>query len=105
MMRADRAIGATFAAAVIVAMSSCAAPRGIDSIGGYVDDASITSTVKSRMVEDKTIDSQAIAVDTANGNVTLSGVAKTTIEKATAESIAIKVRGVKSLQNNVVVRP
>ena len=104
-MRVHRAIGATFAVAVIAALSGCAAPRGIDSIGGYVDDASITSKVKSRMVEDKTIDARAIAVDTANGNVMLSGVAKTTIEKATAESIAIKVRGVKSLQNNIVVKP
>ena len=104
-MRADRVIGAAFAAAVIAAASGCAAPRGIDSIGGYVDDASITSTVKSRMVEDKVVDSQAIAVETSNGNVLLSGVARTTIEKATAESIAIKVRGVKSLQNNIVVRP
>ena len=104
-MRADRAVGTVFAAAMIAAMSSCASPRGIDAIGGYVDDSSITSTVKSRMVEDKTVDAQSIAVETANGNVQLSGVAKSTIEKATAESIAIKVRGVKSLQNNIVVKP
>ncbi len=104
-MRADRAVGAAFAAMVIASVSSCAAPRGIDSIGGYVDDSSITSTVKSRMVEDTTVDSRAIAVETTNGNVMLSGVARTTIEKSTAESIAIKVRGVKSLENNIVVKP
>ena len=104
-MRAHRAIGTVFAAAVIAAVSSCSSPRSLDAIGGYVDDSSITSTVKSRMVEDKTVDVQAIAVETSNGNVGLSGVAKTTIEKATAESIAIKVRGVKSLQNNIVVKP
>ncbi len=104
-MRADRAVGALFAAAVIAAVTSCSSPRGIDAIGGYVDDSSITSTVKSRLVEDKLIDPKAIGVETANGNVMLSGVTKTTVEKATAESIAIKVRGVKSLQNNIVVKP
>ena len=104
-MQADRGIGAALAAALIAAVAGCATPRGIDAIGGYVDDASITSTVKSRIVEDKTVDAQAIAVDTASGNVMLSGTAKTTIEKATAESIAIKVRGVKSLQNNIAVKP
>ena len=104
-MRADRAVGAVFTAAVIAAASSCTSSRGIDAIGGYVDDSSITSTVKSRMVEDKSVDSQSIAVETANGNVMLSGVARTNVEKSTAESIAIKVRGVKSLQNNIVVKP
>ncbi len=104
-MRADRAIGAVFAAAVTAAVSSCASPRSIDAIGAFVDDSSITSTVKSRMVEDKAVDAQSIGVETANGNVVLSGVARTNVEKSTAESIAIKVRGVKSLQNDIVVKP
>lgn len=104
-MRVDRAFGVVFAAAVVAAVSSCTSPRSIDAIGGYVDDSSITSTVKSRMVEDKSVDAQAIGVETANGNVMLSGVARTNVEKSTAESIAIKVRGVKSLQNNIVVKP
>ncbi len=104
-MRADRAIGTLCAAAAIAAVTSCSSPRGIDAIGGYVDDSSITSTVKSRLVEDKLIDPKAIGFETANGNVMLSGVAKTTVEKATAESIAIKVRSVKLVQNDVAVKP
>jgi hyperosmotically inducible protein len=104
-MNVDRAFGAVVAAATIAVVSACAPSRGIESIGAYVDDSAITSTVKSRMVEDKTVDAQAITVETANGNVSLSGVARSNVEKSTAESIAIKVRGVKSLQNNIVVKP
>lgn len=104
-MRPARAFGTIVAAATMALVSSCASTRGIESIGVYVDDAAITSTVKSRLVEDKTVDAQAITVETDNGNVLLSGVAKSTVEKSTAESIAIKVRGVKSLQNNIVVKP
>jgi osmotically-inducible protein OsmY len=104
-VRADRAFGAFVAAAVIAAVSSCTSLRGIDSIGGYVDDSAITSAVKTRFAEDKTIDAGEIVVETANGNVVLSGVARSSVEKGTAESLAIKVRGVKSLQNNIVVKP
>ena len=106
-MRADRAFGAFVAAATITLVSSCATstPRSIESIAAHVDDSAITSTVKSRMVEDKAVDAQAITVETTNGNVALSGYARSGVEKSTAESIAIKVPGVKSLQNNIVVKP
>lgn len=104
-MRADRAFGAFVAAATMILVSSCTSSRGIESIGAYVDDSAITSTVKSRLVEDKAVDAQAITVETSNGTVMLSGVAKNAVEKATAESIAIKVRGVKSIQNDIVVKP
>ncbi len=79
--------------------------RGQESVGAYVDDAAITTTVKARMVEDRTVDAEAIKVETANGNVVLSGVARSSLEKSTAESIAMKVAGVKTVQNNVAVRP
>jgi hyperosmotically inducible protein len=104
-VRADRAFGAFVAAAIIAAVSSCSSSRGIESIGGYVDDSAITSTVKARFAEDKTVDAAEIGVETAYGNVVLSGVARSSVERSTAESLAIKVRGVKSLQNNIVVKP
>ncbi len=108
-MRADRLFGAFVMAMAIVLISAFAAccttsPRNIETVAGYVDDSSITSTVKSRLAEDTVVDAQAMSVETSNGNVMLSGVARSNVEKSTAESIAIKVRGVKSLQNNIVVK-
>jgi osmotically-inducible protein OsmY len=61
--------------------------------------------VKARLVEDKAVDAAAITVETSNGTVVLSGVARSSLEKSTAESIAMKVRGVKAVQNNVALRP
>ncbi|HEV7574813.1 MAG TPA: BON domain-containing protein [Caldimonas sp.] len=104
MSRRD-GLAAVAAAAVLALGAGCAMMRGQESIGAYVDDSAITSSVKSRMVEDKTVDAEAIRVETSNGNVVLSGLARTPLEKNTAESIAMKVRGVKTVQNNVAVRP
>jgi hyperosmotically inducible periplasmic protein len=98
--------GAAMVAAVaLCAVSGCVSLRGYESIGGYVDDAAITASVRSRMVEDKAVDADAIKVETENGNVMLSGFARNPIERLTAESIAMKVRGVKSVQNNLALQP
>ena len=99
------AFATAIAAATIAFAAGCGITRAQPTVGGYVDDSSITSTIKTRMVEDKSVDAGAIQVETLNGNVQLSGFAKDRLEKQTAESIAIKVRGVKTVQNNITVRP
>ena len=98
-------LAALVAAAALVITSGCAVTRGQESAGAYVDDAGITTTVKAKMVEDKNVDAAAIKVETLNGEVMLSGFAKSAVEKNTAESIAMKVQGVKSVKNQIVVRP
>ena len=93
-------------ATVVLALAAgCAGTRGAESAGAYVDDAAITSTVKTRLVENKTVDAQAIGVETQNGKVTLSGVARSSLEQLTVASIAMKVTGVKLVQNDVAIRP
>lgn len=93
------------AASTLLALSACAVTRGQQSVGAYVDDSSITASVKSKFVEDKDVDAAAISVETLNGTVMLSGFAKNSKEKATAETIAMKVSGVKSVKNEIAVRP
>ena len=92
-------------AAAFIAMSGCAVTRGQETVGAYIDDAAITTQVKSRMVEDRNVDAAAITVQTLNGEVMLSGFAKNALEKSTAESIAMKVKGVKVVRNEIAVRP
>ena len=105
-MSSHRRAALAAASAFAVALAAgCATTRGKEAVGSYVDDAAITTTVKARMAEDKIVDPAAIQVETVNGNVVLSGVARSSLEKSTAENIAIKVNGVKTLQNNVAVRP
>jgi hyperosmotically inducible protein len=104
-MNLRNTLAAIVAASAVALTAGCAVTRGQESVGAYVDDSAITSNIKARMVEDKSVDAAAIQVETLNGNVQLSGFAKDRLEKQTAESIAMKVKGVKSVQNNIAVRP
>jgi hyperosmotically inducible protein len=97
-------IAAAVATAALFTLPGCAVSRGQSSVGEYIDDATITTQVKARMVENKAVDAAAISVETLNGTVLLSGFAKSSEEKATAESIARKVSGVKLVKNEIVVR-
>ncbi len=85
--------------------SGCAVTRGQESVGDYVDDATITTQVKSRFVENKEVAASSISVETMKGTVMLSGFAKNATEKATAESIARGVKGVTSVKNEIAIRP
>ena len=104
-IRMRAAFAVVTAATVLALASGCAELRGREVVGGYVDDAAITAAVKSRMVEDKVVDADAIKVETVNGNVVLSGSARTPIERMTAESIAMQIHGVKSVQNELALHP
>jgi hyperosmotically inducible periplasmic protein len=89
----------------LVAMSGCAVTRGQETTGAYVDDTAITTAVKGRYVGNKEVDASSISVETLNGTVMLSGFAKSQNERDTAEEIAMKTKGVKSVKNAIVVRP
>lgn len=96
---------AALAAAVFLAAGGCAVTRGQESAGAYVDDTAITTRIKGRFVENRDVAATSIKVETLNGAVLLSGFAKNATEKATAEKIARETSGVKSVRNEILVRP
>ena len=98
-------LAAAITAAVLLTATGCAVTRGQETVGAYVDDTGITTLVKSRFIENKVVDAAAISVETLNGTVMLSGFAKNSNERATAESIARGVSGVKMVKNQIAVRP
>jgi hyperosmotically inducible protein len=51
------------------------------------------------------VDAASIKVETLNGTVLLSGFAKNGLERTTAEQIASRVSGVRSVRNEIAVRP
>jgi osmotically-inducible protein OsmY len=104
MGRRLNAASALFALTMLVA-SGCAVTRGQESVGAYVDDASITTAVKARFIDDKDVAASSISVETLNGTVMLSGFAKNATEKTQAEILAWKVKGVKAVKNEIAVRP
>ncbi len=85
--------------------TGCSVARDQQSVGSYVDDSTITAQVKAKLVEDKTTSAAAISVETLNGTVQLSGFAKSGAERARAGEIARSVKGVRAVQNDLVVRP
>lgn len=102
---AKSVVAATITAVVLLTTVGCAVTRGQESVGAYVDDTAITTAVKARFIENKLVDAVSISVETLKGAVVLSGFAKNTAEKTTAEALARKVDGVRSVRNDILVRP
>jgi hyperosmotically inducible periplasmic protein len=97
-------ISAAAVACALLMASGCAVTRDQQTVGAYIDDSVITAAVKTRMLESKDVAGTSITVETLNGTVMLSGFAKSTLERNTAEQIARSVDGVKAVKNEIVVR-
>ncbi len=104
-MKLRNILAITVSAVALLTATGCAVQRGQESVGAYVDDTGITTMIKSRFVENKQVDATAISVETLKGTVMLSGFAKSTTERTTAETIARGVKGVTNVKNDIVVRP
>ena len=105
-MKYARALAfAAVAGITIVTATGCSVARNQQTAGAYVDDAGITTSVKAKMAEDKTVSATSISVETLNGTVQLSGFAKSQTEKSHAETIARGTKHVREVRNSIVVRP
>lgn len=92
------------AAALLLLTAACAVVRDQQSVGSYIDDTTLTTRVKARFANDPTVSAMAISVETFEGVVQLSGVAKSAQERSQAEMIARNTSGVKGVRNNILVR-
>ena len=99
-----RIVLASAFAACFLTLSGCAVTRGQETVGAYVDDTAITSSIKARFVDDRDVDASSIKVETLNGTVLLSGFAKNPKERGTAEAVARRVSGVREVRNEIAVR-
>jgi osmotically-inducible protein OsmY len=82
----------------------CAGTATRESTGEYVDDASITTKVKSAFIADKIVKAGQIEIETFKGTVQLSGFVDTPEIKERAEKLAANVRGVRKVVNNIIVK-
>lgn len=104
-MNTRTTIAAALTALALLSASGCAVTRGQQTVGAYIDDATITTTIKARFVDSKAVDASSISIETLNGTVMLSGFAKSANERDTAERIARGVNGVKAVKNQIVIQP
>jgi hyperosmotically inducible protein len=87
---------------LIAGLAGCA--NSGEKSGAYVDDAWITSKVKSEMVANKSVKARDISVNTNRGVVTLSGNAATWDESNKAAEIARGVKGVTQVENDIHIQ-
>jgi osmotically-inducible protein OsmY len=104
-MKQIRVVALAIMTGLTLVSTGCAVMRGQTDVGTYVDDRAISTAVKAKLIEDKTVGGLSINVDVLNGTVALSGFAKSPAEKAQAEYLARNTKGVREVRNNLVVRP
>jgi osmotically-inducible protein OsmY len=75
------------------------------SVGETVDDATITTRVKTSLLNDPDVGGMRIDVDTFKGIVTLSGAVKTPAERDKAVGLARKITGVKDVKSTLQITP
>lgn len=98
-------LAAAAIAVAILTSAGCAVSRGQEPTGAYIDDATIATLVKRRMLDNPSMPDTSIGVETLNGTLMLSGFAKNATEKDTAERIARDFNGVKAVRNEFAIRP
>jgi len=74
------------------------------SSGAMADDAGLTMKVDAALAADKRTSALRVDVESREGEVQLSGTAKSAAEKAAAEEVAKSVNGVRTVSNKIDIR-
>lgn len=80
------------------------ADGGDRSFGTWIDDATTTASIKTRLLGNANTEGLQIDVDTRGDQVTLTGEVASAQEKSLAEEIALSTGDVKSVHNQLIVR-
>lgn len=88
---------------VLTLITGCQALTG-KTVGRNIDDATLTTWVKTQLVKEKTMNLTRVSVKTDNGVVYLTGTVESALRRERAENIAWKVKGVKDVVNHLVVQ-
>jgi hyperosmotically inducible protein len=98
-----RAIVLSVALAFLMSITGCTSMTG-QTAGQYVDDSTITASVKAKLVGDKLANFTRVDVDTTNKVVSLNGVVETPDQKTRAEQLAMQVSGVSRVENHLQIQ-
>ncbi len=90
--------------AALSVVAACAATDTREGTGGYVDDATVTTKVKSVLLDTSGVDSTEITVETFKGVVKLSGFLDSKAMIDLAVNAAGTVNGVKSVTDDMTVK-
>jgi len=103
-MRLLKHCSALFAVALLLFALGCASTAKQESTGEYIDDAAITTKVKTAIFNEPTLKVFDISVETYKSVVQLSGFVDSSANVAKAGEVARAVSGVESVKNNLRVK-
>jgi len=86
-------------------VAACAGSAQKESTGEYVDDAAITTKVKTKILQDPNLKVLQINVETFKGVVQLSGFVNSSEAADRAVQVARGVEGVQRVENKMTVKP
>jgi hyperosmotically inducible periplasmic protein len=92
------------ALAVPLGSVACGGAATRAPVSAPVDDATITTRVKTALLNEKGMDPTRIDVQTSNGVVTLSGRVKNKDEETKAVAVARGIRGVTDVKSSLQVQ-
>ena len=103
-MKKTSLIAAVLSAFLAVSVVGCASTSKSEGTGEYVDDAVLTTKVKAAIFNEPGLKSFEINVETYKGVVQLSGYVNSQANIIMAVVVALSVKGVVSVTNNVWVK-
>jgi osmotically-inducible protein OsmY len=89
---------------LVVSVAGCAGSKLHESTGEYFDDSTITTKVKATMLSKAKLKSGNISIETFKGVVLLSGFVDSSEQSTLAAEVARTVKGVKMVNNGLVVK-
>jgi len=101
MQNITRKLATLFGILFLAMALGCASTAKQEGTGEYVDDTVITGKVKAAILNEPTLKSAEINVETFKGVVQLSGFVSSAANQATAVQVARTVGGVKSVKNDM----
>ncbi|MFZ6658147.1 BON domain-containing protein [Undibacterium sp. TJN19] len=96
--------------ALLLSLGACnkapdtSAPNASTTIGVEIDDAVITTKVKTALMNDETIKSMDVKIETRKGEVMLSGFADNQTQIDRSVSVAQTIEGVKKIDNKLALK-
>ncbi|MEO8409775.1 MAG: BON domain-containing protein [Propionivibrio sp.] len=104
MKQVGKFLSAIFMAVALLSFVGCASTSKQEGTGEYLDDSVITTKVKAAILEEATLKSAEINVETFKGVVQLSGFvsSQTAINKAV--DVTRHVSGVTSVKNDMRIK-
>jgi len=96
---------AAMTALTLPALTACSTTPADRTAGNYIDDATITTRVKTAMVKDPAVSAMQVNVETFRGVVQLSGFVDSEADARRAVDLARNVSGVQSVKNDLRIKP